>query len=372
MKKRLLFITSLPPPLHGVSYLNDKLLADSRFKNSFDVETVKLNPDQKLSELGVFRFSKVLETLRIYGKILRLRLTRRFDVCCYTMAVGGFALFRDIIGINFLVSRRGLVLHVRGRDLVDYKGSALMSFLLRRTFSKTTVIQHSPNLVEDIDWFRPAFKNRVFLPNGVPEPTCRKSDLDQAVSEQESTKSLPLKIILLSKLGREKGVMVLLEALRILHEKNVNFEVTLAGGEAGSLSTLDLKAAIDNLPCREQITYVGPVYGSLRDELICEHDVFVFPTLRESFGNVAVEALGCGLPVVASREGSLPDIIDDGGNGRLFETGNADALADTLAQLAGDRDLLNRMSIEARRTYEQRYTLDGFVGQFMEILNDAV
>lgn len=72
----------------------------------------------------------------------------------------------------------------------------------------------------------------------------------------------------------------------------------------------------------------------------------------EPFGIVAIEAMACGRPVVASRTGGLPDVVVDGESGILVPPGDAEALATALQRLIDDRPLLERMGTAARRHAE--------------------
>jgi glycosyltransferase involved in cell wall biosynthesis len=91
--------------------------------------------------------------------------------------------------------------------------------------------------------------------------------------------------------------------------------------------------------------------------LLRSADVVVVPSIaQEALGRVAVEAMGVGRPVVASRIGGLPTTVVDGGTGLLFEPGNADDLAEKLARLLDDPDLRNRLGRAGRDRFESEYT----------------
>lgn len=84
-------------------------------------------------------------------------------------------------------------------------------------------------------------------------------------------------------------------------------------------------------------------------------DVFVLPTEAEAFGIAAVEASACGLPVIATGIGGLPDIVLDGETGFLTIPGDVTGLAERLRLLAGDRDRCQRMGKAARAHAEQAF-----------------
>jgi glycosyltransferase involved in cell wall biosynthesis len=85
-------------------------------------------------------------------------------------------------------------------------------------------------------------------------------------------------------------------------------------------------------------------------------DCLVCPSLwGEAAGLVNLEANACGLPVVASRIGGIPEYVDDGRSGVLFEPGNASALADAVRRLVDQPQLFRNMSREARTIALERF-----------------
>jgi len=88
-------------------------------------------------------------------------------------------------------------------------------------------------------------------------------------------------------------------------------------------------------------------------------DIFVFPTRREAFGMVLVEAMASGLPCVASRlTGVTDEIVRDGETGLLVEPHDTDALAAALARLFGDHRFAARLGAAARRAVEARFAIE--------------
>ena len=77
-------------------------------------------------------------------------------------------------------------------------------------------------------------------------------------------------------------------------------------------------------------------------------DLLVLPSVYEELGTVLLEAMQAGLPVVASRTGGIPDVIEDGANGMLVPSGDPEALARAIDRLLADRDLARRLSEEAQ------------------------
>jgi glycosyltransferase involved in cell wall biosynthesis len=96
-------------------------------------------------------------------------------------------------------------------------------------------------------------------------------------------------------------------------------------------------------------------------------DLFLLPSAAENFPNGALEALACGLPVVASNVGGVPEIVREGCTGRLVEVGNAEALADATREMLGSSDQLRDMSVNCRRVAVEEYDLDIQAGSYADL-----
>jgi glycosyltransferase involved in cell wall biosynthesis len=95
-------------------------------------------------------------------------------------------------------------------------------------------------------------------------------------------------------------------------------------------------------------------------------DLVVMPSLREGLPVVVLEAMACGLPVVASRlAGSTDTVITDGVDGRLVEPGDVAGFAGAIGELLRDRPLAARIGAAARRTVEARYRIEQVAEQWL-------
>ena len=99
--------------------------------------------------------------------------------------------------------------------------------------------------------------------------------------------------------------------------------------------------------------------------------VFVHPALwNEPFGMILAEAMACGLPVVASRTGGIPEVIQDGRSGLLVDPGDADALVNAIERLFENRDLAARLGQAARHRAEEHFDWSVVAGRMADIVLD--
>jgi glycosyltransferase involved in cell wall biosynthesis len=98
--------------------------------------------------------------------------------------------------------------------------------------------------------------------------------------------------------------------------------------------------------------------------LLSVSDVFLLPSAQESFGLAALEAMACQVPVVASRVGGLPEVIEHGVTGYLHPPDALDEMADSVVQLLTDEPRRRTLGIEAARQVSERFCADRIVPQY--------
>jgi len=142
--------------------------------------------------------------------------------------------------------------------------------------------------------------------------------------------------------GLRKGAHYLAEAKRLLDEKGVPTEVRIVGpGDS----------AIAEHPAFQGPIYCGQIPRTRMAEEFRRADVFVLPTISDSFALVHLEAMACGVPVITTP--NCGSVVRDGVDGFLVPIRDAAMLAERIEQIVTDRDLRERMSQNAKeRTAE--------------------
>jgi glycosyltransferase involved in cell wall biosynthesis len=159
-------------------------------------------------------------------------------------------------------------------------------------------------------------------------------------------------LLFAGRLVRTKRLDLLLEALRCIRDAGQKpLLVILGDGELRDhLADLALGMGL-----AEEVMFRGTV-GNVRDYLHAA-DIFVFPSEREGMPNAVIEAMACGLPVVAAKAGGVPDLIIDGENGLLFDTGDAAQLRDAVLRLLEDGLLREALGQRALDTILEGFTV---------------
>jgi glycosyltransferase involved in cell wall biosynthesis len=160
----------------------------------------------------------------------------------------------------------------------------------------------------------------------------------------------PLVVAFIGVLRREKGLGTLLEAVARLRlsEREIRLRLIGWGPEGDSLKQQSRALGIDH------ICSFDPAAGNV-EEVLRNVDVFVLPSLSESFSNSLMEAMSCGCAVVASRVGGNSELVEHGVTGLLFPTGDSAGLAAALQTLIADPRLRERLGRGAAESIRARF-----------------
>jgi N-acetyl-alpha-D-glucosaminyl L-malate synthase BshA len=101
-------------------------------------------------------------------------------------------------------------------------------------------------------------------------------------------------------------------------------------------------------------------------------DLFLLPSEQESFGLSALEAMSCGVPVIATRVGGLPELIEDGKTGFLFPVGDVEGMAQAALRLLRDPELRHAMARDARRIACEKYDQERVVDLYEELYRELI
>jgi N-acetyl-alpha-D-glucosaminyl L-malate synthase BshA len=118
------------------------------------------------------------------------------------------------------------------------------------------------------------------------------------------------------------------------------------------------------LRIQDRIHFLGKQAGV--SDLLPLADLMLMPSELESFGLAALESMACRVPAIATAVGGVPELIDDGINGRLFAVGDVDDMARAAIELLSDGDDYEAMATAARHTAQQRYCASHIIPQYVD------
>ena len=222
-------------------------------------------------------------------------------------------------------------------------------YLLDKLLSRADVIISPSEHYIDESKFLGKYRDKIaVIPNGI-----EIEDFDIPLSKEECKVKLDLPpnknmILFVGNLTPYKGPDVLVKAMPMIVEEIPDVELMFVGsGEMrADMEKLSKKLGVENY-----VKFAGFVEERLKPLYYRAADVFCLPSTMstESFGIVNLEAMACGVPIVASKIGGIPDVIKDGENGLLIPPKNPEALADAIIYLLENRDVRDKMGYNGRK-----------------------
>lgn len=174
-------------------------------------------------------------------------------------------------------------------------------------------------------------------------------------------------VLFAGRLVEEKGVHILLEAMKLLEQQAVPMQAQIVGSShfGNGKETNYIRRLKANSPA--SVRFRAYCSGAPLGDLFREADIFCSPSVwEEPFGLVNVEALASGLPVVSTRGGGTREIFSAGG-GILVERGSVEQLANALRRLAEDQQLRTQIGQQGYAAFLERFTWSNARAQVREV-----
>lgn len=258
-----------------------------------------------------------------------------------------------------------LVLSVHGSDLYTNLGEPRWRELITAAAQAATrIICVSGSLAADVVSELGVDPARVRV-----VPDTYDAERFSFVSRPPREPGSPVRLLTIGRLSAEKGIDVLIEALALLRDRGVSLTATIVGGgrEREALERLVSERGLS-----DSVQLTGPLPADGLAARMAEADLYCLPSRREGFGVALVEALATGLPAVATDSGGPRDIMD-ADSGALVGAGDAEALADGIATIAGSLDSFDAEAISRRieERFGPRAVGEALMGVYTEALSEA-
>lgn len=362
-KPRILYIATFPPPIHGSAIVSEQIRNSKVINSAFEGDYVNLATSRSLDEsknyiLKLWRFSCS------FIKTFFLLLTRKYNLCYCAITCYGGCFLRDAPFVLLCkLFRMKIVIHQHNKGMSSYVDKPLFRWLYPLVYRNTKVILLSWHLYPDIE--KIVKRDDVLIcPNGI-KPTINANELSKI---KRDTNSIP-HILFLSNLLIDKGVFVLLDALKILKDKGYSFVCDFVGGETNEINAQLFYEEVGKRKLNEIALYHGSKYGNEKEKFWNHADIFTLPSFNEAFPLVNIEAMEHKLPIVSTNVGGIPDEVNNGNNGLVITPRNADVLADALKKLLDDPQLRRKMGDKGYEIFIQRFTAACFENNLTELLN---
>lgn len=238
-------------------------------------------------------------------------------------------------------ARRPLrLVYTRQMALTRPKDDAYHRFLYRQIDLYLTITDTL--LAQARQWLPLPAERIQRLYYGVPAPAPLAAAQRQALRQSLGIADDAFAIGLVGRMEEQKGQHLLVEAVQQLRAGGIPAQAVLVGPAMDEPYQVRLQREIETRGLGEAVTLYGPHKAPM--EIMPAFDAVVLATRMETFGLVLAEAMRCGVAVVGSNAGGVPEIIEDGVSGLLFAPEDAAHLARQLERLARDAALRQRLA----------------------------
>jgi glycosyltransferase involved in cell wall biosynthesis len=203
----------------------------------------------------------------------------------------------------------------------------------------------------------------VLVPGVRPIVVPNTIDMSRFAPRRESALG-PVRLVFIGRLVSLKGCDVLLEALRLPALDAMQWTLTVAGSGPEEPALHRSAAGM-----RGRVTFLGYQPPTHVPAILSNADIFILPSIKESFGVVAIEALAAGVPVVATRCGGPEDFINEG-VGRLVAAGSAEALAEGICWMLENYETFRPQKL--RSYVAERFGFEAVAREFVELYRVAL
>ena len=360
-KISVLFVLKVPPPVHGSTLMNSYVRDSQRIKNEFNTfyccQSISKNGD-----IGSVSFKKLIRVIRNYINLIRITKRANPKLTYFALSPFGIAFLKDFISVTIIkiFSNARIVFHLHGKGIsLQAEKSKLFKVLYENLFRDQFIIHLSDQLMYDV---QPYKWNAAFIvPNGVKDSGILTKNREIFT------------ITFLSNLVKTKGIFEFLKICHSLKLKGMKFKMMIIGKEVDVRYEEVLSNARD-MGLQELICHSGPAYADEKLNLLSATSLLLFPTQykNECYPLVLLEALQMGIPVVASNEGAISDIVIDGVNGYIVDTVKLDISIQKVVGLMTDKQLYTHMSNNARKLFLEKNTIEKFEINLVNTLKEIV
>jgi len=269
-------------------------------------------------------------------------------------------------GVPYVAAPRGMLvkeLFARKRRVLKWLWFYLCE---KRTLANASAIHATSKLEADEALrFRLKWPRFAVIANGV---TMEASDLATATSENCDDVIGPGRYVLfVGRINWKKGLDRLVKSMALV---SPDVRLVIAGNDEGGYRA-DVDAIARECGVVDRVVFTGPVDGRAKAALFRNASVLALPSYSENFGNVVLEAMACGCPVVVTPEVGLASVVRDTRAG-LVADGEPSLLARALSSILGDEESAREMGRRGREAVENEFGWDAIATKVEELYRSVI
>lgn len=327
-----------------------------------DIEVFFVNSAQKETSID-----KIIRLIRRYIQFLLLLISKNFRIIHVNPSFDKKSFFRDAMFVFIgLLFKKKVLVFFRGWD-ETFEQSVHHSFLKKKimnlTFGKCNnfivlsqlfknkIIALSPQLKNKNIWVETTVADDSFLP---------QLNLDHKLSSNE------ISFLFLSRIVKEKGIFIALEAYRLVKNKfpNLNLKLIIAG-DGPALGEAKHFTKVNNI---DAVEFTGYVLGEEKGKLLLQSKILIFPTFHgEGLPNTVLEAMLYGMPIISRINAGIPDVVEANINGFLTTHKDPEIFSSFMEKLILNKNLYEEMAMANHIKGKSLFTKTKVKARILEI-----
>ncbi len=358
MKKKILFLGRLAPPMHGAARMNELYLNSKIINNQFIIKKIKLNYSKSLKGLGRFSVLKIFKIFIAFFRLLFNLIFYRPNLIYFEIAPTGKAFIRDSFFVwPCKLFRRKILFHFHARGMIK-------SRYAKSVFKNTKAIILSKTLYPYFSKVIPR-KSAYLLGNGIIDELG-----DKKFKEVNKIKNKKKKFLFLSNMIESKGPLEVLKICDLLQKKDFNFECFFVGAWDNEETKRKFLSLLKKYNLEKKCKYLGKKYGQEKLDILSKTDYLLFPTKyeKECYPLVILEAFMFGIPVLTYNTGAIKDIMKTKELGFISAKNNYKDLYEYLKKNINKP--INKQNI--RKYFKEHFLLETAENKLLEILRESL
>ena len=364
MKKKILFLLHLKNSMHGAGIVNNNIIKIKNLKKKYKISYIDISTTQKLEEINIFKISKIILFFKIYIHLFYKLLIYRPNYVYISMSIIGYGFYKDsLIVLLCKLFRIKIIFHLHRKGIQSIiRNSYLKLVYYRFIFRKSKIIHLSKLLFNDLNNLLINDEDKFFLHNGIK------------TYRQSKNKSKFLNAVFLSNLFKSKGIYELLKSFKILNKQGYKKKIFLniVGDCTAEIQLKDIKDYINKNGLNQNVKYFGKKNTLQKYNILNKCNFMVFPTKDDCFPLCILEGMSCGLAILSTRQGAIPEMVINNYNGFLIKKSDPKLISNKIKRYIQNKKKLKEHSINSKIRFYKNFTIKHFENNLFNILTKII
>jgi glycosyltransferase involved in cell wall biosynthesis len=394
---RICLLTEVFSPIVGGSITHARLLSEKLIENGIDLfvitrqvnsdlreyEVVGQIPVHRVKPTGFKRFGKYLMILPVFWQLFKKRREYNILYVCGIRILGYVAVCISILLRKKCILRPeacgemsgDFIKQGIGENKLLLKSIEIIVAFLNQILKKSDCFVSITQVIENELLHCNVDPRKIkYIPNGID--TNRFSSVGENIKSMLQRKfKIPQNRLVFSysgRLSKGKGLELLLRVWKRLVEEEKGLHLVLIGPGGNQFLSCEneLRQFIDKHKLGESVTFTGSVVN-VYEYLQCS-DCFILLSESEALPISLLEGLSCELPCIATKVGGIPDLIQNGKNGKLVDVGDEEGIYNAVVELIKNMGHAKKMGKEGRKMVIERFSINSVSNEYITLFTSLL